>query len=207
MMNNSMDLNTIKNIICVLRDKGMTYQAISDKLRDEYGIVKSRQAIQGLYVRAREDRALKLSESEISIKCDVISIYNLGYNMTQVTKIMQKQYPDITYQKVLNIIKENKEYSTNMEITSIALLQDAFDSENDPNILKNMLSYKGVPITQTRFNYLIAQVVTGRIKDYATSQITRMYKITGSKSDIRDICNLINVVSLNGIENNIKDMN
>ena len=202
-----MDLNTIKNIICVLRDKGMTYQAISDKLRDEYGIVKSRQAIQGLYVRAREDRALKLSESEISIKCDVISIYNLGYNMTQVTKIMQKQYPDITYQKVLNIIKENKEYSTNMEITSIALLQDAFDSENDPNILKNMLSYKGVPITQTRFNYLIAQVVTGRIKDYATSQITRMYKITGSKSDIRDICNLINVVSLNGIENNIKDMN
>lgn len=206
MMNNSMDLNTIKNIICVMRDKGMTYQAISDKLREDYGIIKSRQAIQGLHVRAREDRALKLSESEISLKCDVISIYNLGYNMTQVTKIVQNLYPDITYQKVLAIIKENKEYSTNMEIASIALLQDAFDSENDPGTLKNMISYKGVPITQARFNYLIAQVVTNRIKEYATSQITRMYKLTRSKSDIKDICNLINIVSLNDIENNIKDM-
>lgn len=206
MMNSNMDLNTIKNIICVMRDKGMTYQAISDKLRDDYGIVKSRQAIQGLYVRAREDRANKLSESELSLKCDTISIYNLGYNMTQVTKILQSNYPDITYQKVLSIIKENKEYSHNMEIASIALLQDSFDNEDDPNVLKNMLTYKGVPVTQNRFNYLISQVVAGRIKEYSTSQISRMYKLTGSKTDAKDICNLINIVSFNNIENNIKDM-
>lgn len=189
-----------------MRNKGMTYQAISDSLKNDYGIEKSRQAVQGLYVRTIEDRENFDSETELAIKCDIINIYCLGYNMTQVTNLVSNFWSGITYQKVISIIKSNGDYIDSVENAMLARLSDKIDTEDNPNILRSMLSYRDISVTDSRFSNLINQITLARIKRYATLQISRAYKLTGNKADAKELCKTIGVVSITNIENNIKNL-
>ena len=45
-----MDMTTLKSLIIELKDNsGLTYQEISDELRDKYGVIRTRQAVWSLY--------------------------------------------------------------------------------------------------------------------------------------------------------------
>ena len=47
-----MDSKTLKAFVIEHKDKGLSYQDISDKLREDFNIIRSRQALQGIYTRA-----------------------------------------------------------------------------------------------------------------------------------------------------------
>ena len=45
-MAGKIDNNTLRSLVVNCRDRGMTYQEISNMLRSEYGVVRTRQAVQ-----------------------------------------------------------------------------------------------------------------------------------------------------------------
>ena len=196
------DMNTLKTIICNLREQNMSFQDISDKLRDDYDIIRSRQAVQSLYSRSTKIKNKAPSDYELKIVAETMSIYALGYNMTKVFEYMQSLGYDISYQKIINIIKDSDKHLRSIENAMIQNISYMIDQNTAPINMRQALSYRGIPIKPERFTYLVNQVILGRINNYATNLISAAYRITGDTKATKEMCNLISLVDASDIISN-----
>lgn len=182
------DNGTIKSMIKVMRDKGMTYQEIADKLEKEYGIVRTRQAIYGMYSRATDEAKEMQSEEKQKIVSHVINIYCLGLDMTKTTLAVQNLGLNVSYNKVSRIIHSNPNYIKSVNDTLIAKVKDLISAEDDPSIIKAKLSYCGIEISNKKFQSLICTACKIRVRDYIIKEATSAYKLTRDKEVVKSIC-------------------
>ena len=194
-------MNTLKSIICNLREQGLSFQEISDKLYSEYGITRSRQAVQSLYSRSDKIKSKTSGDYDLNLMVDAINVYALGYNMTKVHEVLQSFGYDISYQKVIALIKDSSKYMRSIEDTMINNLEHMIDNDMSVLAMKASLSYKGIQVKPDRLNYLINQVIIAKIKANANEWITKSYRITGDRQATKELCNIVGVVEPGDILN------
>lgn len=193
-------MNTMKSIIKNMRDKGMTFQEIADKLDSDYNIKRSRQAVHGLYTRAVDSNIASLSEEEMQLTCQIVNVYCLGYNMTQTSAILNHRGVEVSYPKVNRVIKDNVNYTRSVNEAMINTLKMNILIEPDPAILRAMLSFEGVPITDKKFCVLVEEVTKQAIKEYAVNKIATAYKITGERGTVKRLCEGLPDITISDIE-------
>lgn len=185
-----MDNETLKSLILQYRDSGMTYQEISDKLVSEYGIMKSRQAIQGLYKRTVQ--SLKSDSDKIKRlrEADVVNLYCLGYNMSEVQRLMEDLGYDISYSEVNRIIKRYKkedDYIKEVEDSIVSRIRDIADKVSSIDDIINNVNYKGVPIKKEKVLEYLVEAYKNKIIDKIREDLIKIYEFTDSKEAVKKI--------------------
>lgn len=182
---------TLKSLIIELKDSGLSYQEISNILENQYGVVKSRQAISGLYKRATE--TLKTDkESQIRV-CDIVNLYCICDSATQVYNELQRLGINITYRQILNVINKETKYIESVKRTIIANLESQLDSLSDIKDAIKSVEYRGVQISKKKFDEYFEQACIVHIRMRISSQLAKVYKLTSSKEMVKNIGESFNV--------------
>lgn len=185
-----MDNETLKSLILQYRDSGMTYQEISDKLVSEYGIMKSRQAIQGLYKRTVQNLKSDSDKIKRLREADVVNLYCLGYNMSEVQRLMEDLGYDISYSEVNRIIKRYKkedDYIKEVEDSIVSRIRDVADKVSSIDDIINNVNYKGVPIKKEKVLEYLVEAYKNKIIDKIREDLIKIYEFTDSKEAVKKI--------------------
>lgn len=185
-----MDNETLKSLILQYRDSGMTYQEISDKLVSEYGIMKSRQAIQGLYKRTVQNLKSNSDKIKRLREADVVNLYCLGYNMSEVQRLMEDLGYDISYSEVNRIIKRYKKedgYIKEVEDSIVSRIRDIADKVSSIDDIINNVNYKGVPIKKEKVLEYLVEAYKNKIIDKIREDLIKIYEFTDSKEAVKKI--------------------
>lgn len=185
-----MDNETLKSLILQYRDSGMTYQEISDKLVSEYGIMKSRQAIQGLYKRTVQNLKSDSDKIKRLREADVVNLYCLGYNMSEVQRLMEDLGYDISYSEVNRIIKRYKKedgYIKEVEDSIVSRIRDIADKVSSIDDIINNVNYKGVPIKKEKVLEYLVEAYKNKIIDKIREDLIKIYEFTDSKEAVKKI--------------------
>lgn len=178
------DAGTIKSMVVVMRNSGMTFQEISDKLASEYGIYRSRQALHGLYTRATKPQE-PVSSEEAKIVADVINIHCLGYNMTEVANLMANIGMPVSYNKVNSIIHKYIGYAESVKEAMLCKAIDIVKYETDRDKIMAHFTYKGVPITKRQFAHLIGRAFSQVIDSATANYIKTAYQISKDREVLK----------------------
>ena len=202
------DRNTLKSTICNLRDReGKSFQEISDILRNDYGIVKSRQAVYGMYMRSRDNEEYTQSDAFAKIS-DILHMYAIGYNASLIYENLSSlNISDLSYTKVLKVTKNGDRDLKMIENTIILGIADLLKNENVTyDAITAYLTYKGFkPRGDTTIKF-IAAATDYIIKEHAIEQAVKAYEITKSPDVIKLIVNGIkDCVQYKEVIKNIKE--
>lgn len=184
-MANRLDLQTLKTLIVELRDvENISFQEISRRLKDEYGIDKSRQAISGLYNRFK--RQAEVNDQNQRLVTDTVNLYCIMESATNVYDKLVEVGINITYRQVLNILKDNEDYVNSVRQTIVANLESKIDSATDIKDLLVGLDYKGIPISKKRFNEYLESACIVHTRIAITKQLMSYYKLIGNRDIVKN---------------------
>lgn len=181
-----MDMTTLKSLIIELKDNsGLTYQEISDELRDKYGVIRTRQAVGSLYKRAKE--AYDNSESFQPIVCDIINTYCICDTAVQTHDYLNKLGVSISYQQVLDIVNRETNYINSVKNTLIANIESMMYNAEDARDIRRVIEYKGIPISTKRFNEYMEAASELYIKHEVLNKLNRVYRMTANKQMVKNV--------------------
>lgn len=184
-----MDNKTLKAMVIELKDSGLTYQEISDRLDTEYGVKRSRQSLRGLYIRGIRDNTTEKQKIRFRAKADVVNIYCLGYTMKQVLEEVVKMDFDINYNDVVIIIREESEYIQDVEKSIVAKLDSSIDNLKNLDEAKNLIVYKNLEVTDKKLKEYISKVYKERILNNINEYLNDAVAFTDDKDVAKIICN------------------
>lgn len=192
---------SVRDVIVDLRDNGKhTFSEIESILKERYGIVKTRQAVYGIYTRYKG--SVNSTESHIRLVCDVIGVYSLGYSAEKTRQLLSESGVALSYGKVSEIIAENKEYANNVNKSMLAAMVNLFTSENDPSVIRNKLAYKDIEITDKKFNILLTEAYKLLATRYCNSIGARVCQMCGDTKIIGDLT----LIQIRSTKSGIKDI-
>ena len=167
-VNNSikLDKETLRRIVVNLRDSGMTFQAISDTLRDDYGIIRTKQAIKGIYDRAIDkNTGEKIPANDMRAISLILNLFCRGYCATEVTTLINNMGYNIPYNKVLNIIDSNSKYINSITETMICnILWMITEGVNRATVKKNFM-FENIDIKDNKLDDLYYKAYKTYVKD------------------------------------------
>lgn len=186
-----MDMTTLKTLIIELKDSGMTFQEVADTLEKQYGVVRTRQAINGIYKRAKE--SLKEDESKQRIICDIVNLYCISDSASQVYEKLQQIGINISYRQILNVINNETKYIESVKQTIVANLEAQISSLTDIRDALGLVEYKGVTISRKKFDEYFELACKHYIRQQVISDISRIYRLTSDKEMIKSIGQQFNI--------------
>lgn len=183
-----MDRDTLRALVIKYRDEqGLTFQKISDILRDEYEVVRDRQALHGLYTRAKKRPTTGKYKYGLPLTADVLNVYTLGYNMTQVTKLLATEDNKLNYTKVREIIDSEGDFKEDILgskackavelIRTGATLEEIIEEE----------SYNGIKPTVQGIQDIMAEAYAMIIKNGIMNELVEAYRVLGDKGIVEKI--------------------
>lgn len=188
--NEYIDKDYIKTIIIRLRNQGKSFQEISDTLSKEYNIIRSRQAICGMYNRAISDDKITQNIDETLSIHDILHYNAIGISCERITEILIANGIDISVYKVKNILKDNQDKSakivSQLESLVYKLIKNGYTKEQ----IKDNLRYKVELPTKTALAKYIQEAT---IKLLNNTKIEVLGKILNQTKDIELIKVLISV--------------
>lgn len=189
---NTLDKDTLKRIIIQLRADDHSFQEISDILLEKYGVLRSRQAVQGMFNRAINSRNGNLDD--LVIKFDMLHIYQLGYSRELTVNIINEIHSDKpTTQYRLQLVLENSANNLkSIENEQLKLIEKGFKQKLSCDDIKAWLSYKGKEIKDTRFNALVFKLVTSKIDEHIKDNAASIMEMTGDKELAKSIAERFN---------------
>lgn len=181
--------NELKSTIWDLRSENKSYREIKEILATKYGITRSQQAIQGMYARMLKKEEDKNSKTNNSVICDVMNIYALGYNMSQVYDMLSNKGLGISYYNIQTIIKNNSNYYHQINSAMIATITDLMrGGDTTLQTIRARLSYNGVQITEKKLIELVRAAANIRMDEECMRIINRSYNVTRSLNLVKDLC-------------------
>ena len=195
MNSQTVDTRAIKNLVVNMRDSGMTYQAISEQLDKGYGIKRTRQALNRMYKRAKETE-LATNNGKL-LACDIINIYCLVGSAQATVDEMQHLGINVAYSNVLSIIKSEDKYIKSIEKSILDKVIAAISSEYSRDKIRELLSYKGVLISNKRLDSYIVEAYTIKISKLIESECNKIYKDTHSAWIAQEVEHRFNVRACN----------
>lgn len=197
----TLDKESIKRIIVQLRAEDKSFQEISDILLKDYGILRTRQAVQGIFSRvmnANEDNL-----DDLVVKLDIWNLYQLGYNKEQIIGFIQTWYPGkpITLYKLQMLVENSSNNLKSIENEQLKLINKGLKQGLDCDDIKAWLSYKSVDIKDTRFKELLKKNVTLNLEEHIKDEAAKIMELTGDREIAKQIASKF------GIELKSKDIN
>lgn len=104
-----MEKATLKSIIIGLKLSGLSFADISTRLKEDYDIEMSRQAVCGMYNRAMSKNKLDDSVAMAIMTTDVCRFYSLGKSIYEIKDIISNSKYELTINQIKLIIRNNKE--------------------------------------------------------------------------------------------------
>lgn len=184
-----MDSKTLKAFVIEHKDKGLSYQDISDKLREEFNIIRSRQALRGIYTRAMNSN----NNQKLVIDCHIFNLSALGYNSTEIHKLIKQLGHQVAYRYITNTVKDNREsieeaiksYS-NRVINNRKILLSVDD-------IYGIIDYKGIRANEKGIDIIIKKAYKELITKASVDILKELYQITDNRKIIRDMLEDINL--------------
>ena len=195
MNSQTVDTRAIKNLVVNMRDSGMTYLAISEQLDKGYGIKRTRQALNRMYKRAKETE-LATNNGKL-LACDIINIYCLVGSAQATVDEMQHLGINVAYSNVLSIIKSEDKYIKSIEKSILDKIIAAIDSGYSRDKIKELLSYKGVLISNKRLDSYIVEAYTIKISKLIESECSKIYRDTHSARIAKEVGHRFNIRACN----------
>lgn len=166
-----LDKETLRRIVVNLRDSGMTFQAISDTLRDDYGIIRTKQAIKGIYDRAVDkNTGEKIPASDMRAISLILNLFCRGYCATEVTTLINNMGYNIPYNKVLNIIDSNSKYINSINETMICNILWMISEGIGRNTIRKNLMFENIEIKDSKLDELYLKAYKIKVKDIADKE-------------------------------------
>ena len=188
-----MDNKTLRALVVEYKDDDMTYQEISDKLAEEHGVIRSRQALQGMYQRAIKRKDTEDMRDRIVAKADIVNIYCLGYSRTEIQEIVNNMGYDLNYNDIITTINEQEEYIEQVEATIVNRLEGMLIFSDNINDLKESLIYKEMEITDKKLNEYMVDAYTNIARDKIHEVLASAYRFTDDTIMARKIARRFNI--------------
>lgn len=188
-----MDNKTLRALIIDYKDSGMAYQEIANKLAEEHNIVRSRQAIQGMYTRAMKRRDSEVDKERLIRVADAVNIFCLGYNRTEVRELMNSLGYNVNYNDVVLDIRENTGYIQEIEQSIIDKVREILVDKPSLEEISRIIEYKGIKPTDKKLKQYIKRAYTMIAEDKVYEVLVEAYKFTEEAAVTREIASEFNV--------------
>lgn len=166
-------MDLIKKVIVEKRNEGYTFKQISEYLKTEYDIEKSRQAIHGIYTRYNtKDEKDKI---DTETKIDILNLYVMGYSINQINKELQ-----VSAYKIKKVIDTEK--SDDLRLYKMDIIIKALMNSKSLTEVKEKLKYKKWEIAEKGLKLLVSDAITILIEKQVTNTL-RELKETGISSE------------------------
>lgn len=187
------DKDSLKRIIIQLRAEDHSFQEISDILLSEYGILRTRQSIQGMFTRAINSNNENIED--LVSKIDLLQIYQLGYNRETVVNKVNELHPNknITQYRLQLIIENSNNNLRSIENEQLRLIEKGFKQKYSVDDIKTWLSFKGIEIKDSRFKELVLKLVESKLEDLIKDEASKVLEITGDRDIAKQIAERFNV--------------
>ena len=151
----------LREVILGLKNQGMTFEGISDKLEEMYGIKRDRQSVYGIYKRYIDklERDKEKSRGDI----DIINICARIDVFTTARKFIAELNGGVSDYYIRNAIEK---YSADIKIVQDELVDIIIDGlrtgSTKEEILGN-ISYKGIDVAESVYNRLATEAFRQKI--------------------------------------------
>lgn len=175
-----MDINTVKALTIQLREQGLTFNEISDLLYNTYGLKRSRQALNGLYNRAKQ--AEELSGIKLLANCDIVNVYCRKDNAVHALNELKQLGVKESYYNILKTINSETMYIKEVEEGIVRYIEKQLSKVRNLDELRGLLDYKGVSISDKKFYGYLEAAYKLHIKKAITMEISKAYSLTNNKA-------------------------
>ncbi len=186
-----MDRETLRELVVDYREKGYTFSKIAEILREQYGIVKDRQSIHGIY-----KRAVKSNDEKKELLVNIVNLYVLGYNRAEIRNILLGMDIKTSYYTIRNILEEYTEYIREVQLRYIYSIVTSISDGKSLEEIKGSITYKGIPITEKSFKKLLTEAYILIVKEASIKEIVKVYRDTEDQELVKQV---IKGLGINGI--------
>lgn len=179
-MAGKIDNNTLRSLVVNCRDRGMTYQEISNMLRSEYGVVRTRQAVQQMYVRATN--VPKVSDIGDDVVDKIIKLSSFGYSTDEIVESIGRN--TVSKSMLMEIISRNRAHIQTRSNAIMARVVDMVKSDMNYSAMKAAISYGGYTIKDTKLKEFIECAAFTSIMNTFNNVSERIVSITGDKTSV-----------------------
>lgn len=177
-MAGKIDNNTLRSLVVNCRDRGMTYQEISNMLHSEYGVVRTRQAVQQMYVRATN--VPKVSDIGDDVVDKIIKLSSFGYSTDEIVESIGRN--TVSKSMLMEIISRNRAHIQTRSNAIMARVVDMVKSDMNYSAMKAAISYGSYTIKDAKLKEFIECAAFTSIINTFNSVSERLVGITGDKT-------------------------
>lgn len=182
-----MDKRALKSTIIELKEKGLSYQNISDILAREYDVKMSRQAVCGMYNRATSDENIVKNKELILTTVDIINYNCIGLSNSEIKETLNKLGYRVSLSDIEYTLNINKEYKKSIEMLIIKKIIKGLKSGNGIDEIKSNITYNGLFVTESRLKVLMKLTAEQMINEQSKKVLASIYNATDDKSLVKDI--------------------
>lgn len=179
-MAGKIDNNTLRSLVVNCRDRGMTYQEISNMLHSDYGVVRTRQAVQQMYVRATN--VPKVSDIGDDVVDKIIKLSSFGYSTDEIIESIGRN--TVSKSMLMEIISRNRAHIQTRSNAIMARVVDMVKSDMNYSAMKAAISYGSYAIKDTKLKEFIECAAFTSIMNTFNSVSERLVGITGDKTSV-----------------------
>lgn len=177
-MAGKIDNNTLRSLVVNCRDRGMTYQEISNMLHSEYGVIRTRQAVQQMYVRATN--VPKVSDIGDDVVDKIIKLSSFGYSTDEIVESIGRN--TVSKSMLMEIISRNRAHIQTRSNAIMARVVDMVKSDMNYSAMKAAISYGSYTIKDAKLKEFIECAAFTSIINTFNSVSERLVGITGDKT-------------------------
>ncbi len=172
------DNNTLRSLVVNCRDRGMTYQEISNMLASEYGVVRTRQAVQQMYVRATN--VPKVTDIGEDVVDKVIRLSSLGYSTEEIIESIGSN--TVSKSMLMELVNRNRAHIQTRSNALLARVVDMIKSDMNYSAMKAAISYGSYTIKDSKLKELIECAAFTSVMNTFSNVSDRLVSITGDKT-------------------------
>ncbi len=181
-----MDRKTLRALVVEYRDeKKWKFTQIAEMLRKEYGIVRDRQSLSGIYARAKNN--IEEDKSNIAITADIINLYAMGYNMSEISSMLEKMGETVSYYNIREIIGKEVDYIEDVKNALALKAVDLIIEGKRQSEIKKDLSYKGISPTEKGFIAIMVEAYSIIVLHAATTELVKAYRDVDNREIIKQV--------------------
>jgi hypothetical protein len=183
-----MDRETLRELVVDYREKGYTFSKIAEILREQYGIVKDRQSIHGIY-----KRAIKNTDEKKELLVNIANLYVLGYKKAEIKNILLGMGIKTSYYTIRNVINENADYMREVQLGYVYKIATSISDGKYLEEIKESIAYKGALPTDKGFKKLLIEAYTLIVKEACTKEIAKVYRDTDDSEIVEHVIDKLGV--------------
>ena len=185
-----MNKQTLKATIVTQRDNGSTYSDIAKFLEKEFGIKMSRQAIYGMYNRAKSEKNFMSNLDLLLYTDDVITYYALGVLPPDIKKLLSDRGINLTVKEISTIIDDNIGECEAIRDDIVDNIVDKLQRNETIENIYSLLEFKGTTASEICKEFYMRKATEKLITESSFKILTDIYSKTHNPRIVKNMINM-----------------